>query len=145
MRHEDPLALAHLRAERHVQRGIRWLYQNAPPGWLRNCFNPLPEGRSYFRANNSYDNECVLALAFEFVAKFRSIDGAVTFATVSNAFGMHGRVLDIKGFNNYCYHRRNLGCQIDSKMLNDIWNDTLRDPKRRHPLFSKSNTRRQAA
>ncbi|KND51321.1 MAG: hypothetical protein ABA06_03355 [Parcubacteria bacterium C7867-001] len=65
LRRTDPDRLSRLLTERRVARGIKWLREHAPAGWHRNMFEPQEDGTCRFRAHDSYDNECVLALAFE--------------------------------------------------------------------------------
>lgn len=76
-------------ARRRVPKGIAWLNQHARLGWHRNLFNVYEGGFSRFRAHDSYDNECVLALAFEHDARLANrTTGYVTYASVASHHGL---------------------------------------------------------
>jgi hypothetical protein len=137
MRSLAPRELARLRAERHVQRGIRWLNRNAPSCWLRNCFDPFPNGQSRFRPNNAYFDQCILALAFEYIPELQCrTNGRVSSGTVATKYHLSDRMMVAHGFENYRFAKRNRQCQITSILLNEIWEATLRDPEKRHPGWS---------
>ncbi len=86
-------------ARRRVWRGARWLFQNAPFGWQWNMFSLCEDKTVWYRANDSYDNECVLALAFTERGDLANKSGYVTFASVAKHFNLDGNFLRSHAFD----------------------------------------------
>jgi hypothetical protein len=127
LRKNDPAKLSLLLAERHVQRGKKWLNKYAPHGWHRNLFEPCPGGRSLFRAMDCHADECVLALAFEFRSGLSNIFGRVSLASVADHFHMKGRFTSTHGFSEfYNFPHRNSQVRITTQMLDAAWEKSLR-------------------
>jgi len=126
MRRTDPEQLSGLLAEKRVKRGKRWLKRNAPVGWHRNLFEPYQGKEAWFRANNTYDNECVLALAFESRADLANHDGDLTYASVTNHFALTHRQCRPLGFEEQPCNKRYPGFGISSALLNVKWESAMR-------------------
>lgn len=103
MRVSDPVGLGQLLAKRFVQRGIRWLNQNAPVGWHRNLFEPRPNGCSYYRARMRSNNESVLALSFERCPEYIDQFGYVSEYKVSKHFCLTEKRMLQLGFRAKAY------------------------------------------
>jgi hypothetical protein len=126
MRQSNPEGLAWMLAHRHVERGTEWLLRHAPFGWRRNLFAPLSNGRSTFRCHTDYDNECVLAIAFESNQALADPNlGYVMHYRVTNHFGMSWRRNLLLGFSSG-YEVR--GVAISGNMLDLLWVQALTSP-----------------
>lgn len=125
-------------AKRRVKRGVAWLNKNAPLGWQRNMFDILKDGTTMFRATNNYDNECVLALAFEYLPGMANEGGYVTFATVVNHFGLSNLTIGL-GFDTGSQKRD----PVTPEMLDQTWKVALLEYAQpsfgayRHPIVRK--------
>lgn len=120
MRRSDPETLRVMLewrdAERRVRRGIRWLNQQAPRNWWRNLFDISPNGRWRFRAQDTRNNESVLALAFETQEDHACpYYGYVTFASVTTRRKLSLNFHVSHGFAS-------LGNRLqDSELLDVVW------------------------
>jgi hypothetical protein len=81
-------------------------------------FAILPGGKAWFRAHDSYANQCVLALAFERMPeKIPSLvgyDGYVHYANVVEHFELSGRQAVALGFSStLCGHDQDMVIAID--------------------------------
>src|SRR3989344_4546433 len=127
MRHTDPKGLATLRAEKRVERGIDWLLKNAPFGWRRNLFQPLPQEECRRRFRDSFDNECVLALAFESRRDCANRYGYVTYASATNEPGLSNKTARLPGF---CGDLCGPGpSRVTSEILDEVWDAKLTGPE----------------
>lgn len=138
MRRSDPetlrLMLEWRDAERRVRRGVRWLNQHAPRNWWRNLFDMSSNGRWRFRAKDTRDNECVLALAFETQEDHAStLYGYVTFMSVTNHRSMSRKFSESHGFTSQGHDNIR-----DSELLDAVWlQEVLRvanSPSHRIPI-----------
>lgn len=98
----SPQTMREMIAKRRAERGLAWIMDKARNGytqrnWARNLFQ---NGR--FRAKDSYAEECVLALAFEWMPELAQTKGPtygfVTFASVAEFFGLSGAACRRMGF-----------------------------------------------
>ncbi|MDB5237449.1 MAG: hypothetical protein JWL88_551 [Parcubacteria group bacterium] len=122
--------LAAFLAIRYVRKGSYWLNRHAPRGWYRNCMNG-----GYSRINVDYGNEGILAIAFEYEAKFADTSGYINEGKVLQHFG-------IFSFSKRCYRmgfetpmgtyipfkKKYPEIKITSEMLNAAWANLLKDP-----------------
>lgn len=104
-------------AQFRVRKGVRWLNQHAPAGWQWNMFSMAEGGHVFFRAKDSYDNECVLALAFTHKAPYANAYGYVTCGTVA-----HHKRLDQQFLNTHGFHGT-LG--VPGNVLDIAWQEAL--------------------
>jgi hypothetical protein len=104
MRKSDPQGLAHLLDQKAVLRGITWLNQNAPHGWFRNLFQPLPNGNSMFRARMRSNDESVLALSYEHCGQFTDSTGHVAEYKISKHFNLSEKKLQLLGLRAKKWH-----------------------------------------
>lgn len=115
----------HERMARHrVRRGIAWLNRNAPKGWWFLLFYPLEGGGVIFRPKDGYDNECVLALAFQYQGDLANRAGYVTYASVCQHFKMSMRKAKLLGFSEGD-KSSDAHVIIESELLNEIWKEEL--------------------
>lgn len=124
LRTTSPDFLRKMIALRRAHRGLKQLDRIAPIGWRRNLFEPGPDNLSWFRAKDSYANECVLALAFESCPEYANSDGEVTFASVARHYPELADKLIVYGFQTAPGHRDG----VTGEMLNIAWELTLRYP-----------------
>jgi hypothetical protein len=125
MRREQPMRLAGLLAVRRALRGRRWLNRHAPCDWHRNLFDVLPNGTASFRAHTNYDNENVLALAFEYDASLANQYGYVTYPTVARHHRLTSRHAAALGFSESTFRRRNGEVVVKDVMLDEAWKSLL--------------------
>jgi len=74
---------------KRVLEGTHWLDKHASKHWRRNMFNVCEYAT--FRAKDSYDSQCVLALAFEHEEKFAGKHGYTSFYKVRDHFNLSER------------------------------------------------------
>lgn len=110
----DPYELS----KRRVLRGVTWLNQNAPGGWRRNMFDVVGE-KALFRPKDCYDNECVLALAFEHIPELANESMCVTYASVSQAFRISYQKCKALGFSS--------DSRTGADLLDRAWEEVLRE------------------
>lgn len=127
LRRINPELLARFLVERRVERGIKWLLENAPFGWRRNLFAPLPGGRSRRRFRDSGGESCVLALAFESRKDLINYEGHVTYARVTQKLGISPLRACALGFNRDLFASR--PTHITDDLLDDVWEEKLSDSR----------------
>jgi hypothetical protein len=129
----EPKEQARIFAKNRVKWGFRWLAQHAPyPGWWRNCFNP--DGRC--RINMRYTEDAVVALAFEYEARFTDSSCYVKdWRVLKHFFGLdwqrRSRLLGFMtdSIQQYKPHpRRFPDAAITDDLLTEYWEVRLRKP-----------------
>lgn len=137
-RKTDPDKVALLIAKNRVKRGARWLNQHAPLGWWRNCINPSTDGKhARCRIRMSYDNEGVLAIAFEYNATMMNQFGYVTDAMVIRKHPILSKIAIHKAvrmglvseYGNECpYSTKHPEVKITTKVLDAAWAHYILNP-----------------
>jgi hypothetical protein len=138
LRKADPEILGRLLAHNRVQRGIAWLNEHAFPGWYLRFFHLLPSGQWVCRANDRYENEAAISIAFETQSHFADKHGYVTKPILLKTFRLsddrrkkdRARILGFKAdldFTDYLRAKHKAPPRrsriVTSEMLDEAWSD----------------------